>query len=87
MAIKDLGCSIAEFKSYFELLFRGNMTWDNWGTVWEIDHIKTIGLFDMTDSKQVAEAFHFSNMQPLFLSEHKIKSDLDRNLVLNKGAI
>jgi hypothetical protein len=75
-AIKDLGCSVEEFKSYLESKFSPGMTWDNWTTDgWHIDHIKPLSSFDLTDRKQLLEACHYTNLQPLWAKDNIIKSD------------
>jgi len=61
-----LGCTPECFKSYIESLFKPEMNWDNYGTIWEIDHITACSKFDLTDPEQQKECFHYSNMQPLF---------------------
>jgi len=61
-----LGCSLIEFKQYLESKFKPEMTWDNHGDIWEIDHIKPCSSFDLTDIEQQKECFHYTNLQPLF---------------------
>jgi hypothetical protein len=46
------------------------MTWDNWGEVWELDHIEELHTFDLTDRDQFLEACHYTNMQPLTIPDH-----------------
>ena len=77
-AIRDLGCSIEEFKIYIEKQFRDGMSWSNWGSVFELDHIKPLCSFDLTDRAQFLEAAHFTNFQPLLIEEHKRKSAEDK---------
>jgi len=75
-AVKDLGCSIDELKSYLESKFSTGMTWDNWTTDgWHIDHIKPLASFDLTDRQQFIEACHYTNLQPLWATDNLIKSD------------
>lgn len=76
-AIKDLGCSIDFLKKYFETLFQPNMTWDNWGE-WEIDHIEPLCKFDLTIKEQFEYVVNYKNLQPIWKSEHIIKSTKDR---------
>jgi hypothetical protein len=64
-AIKDLGCSISELKIHLEARFDANMTWENWGPYWHIDHILPLASFDLTDRDQFLRAAHWSNLQPL----------------------
>ena len=73
-AVKDLGCTIDEFKLYLESKFQPGMTWDNWGQHgWHIDHIKPLASFDLTDRKQMLEACHYTNLQPLWAEDNLIK--------------
>ena len=71
-SVQDLGCSIEQFKAYFEQLFKPGMTWSNWGD-WHIDHIKPLSVFDLTDREQFLMACHYSNLQPLWKSENLAK--------------
>ena len=41
-SIDILGCDIEFFKLYLEEKFIDDMSWDNYGIVWDIDHIKPI---------------------------------------------
>ncbi len=81
-SIKLLGCSIPEFMKYMEEQFYNNpetgekMTWDNWKIDgWHIDHIKPISKFDLNDPKQVEEAVHYTNLQPLWWKENLEKNN------------
>ena len=75
-AVKDLGCSIEELKSYLESTFQSGMSWDNWTTDgWHIDHIKPLTSFDLTDRNQLLEACHYTNLQPMWATDNLTKSD------------
>jgi hypothetical protein len=77
-AVGDLGCSIEEFKAYMESKFKPGMTWDNWSkTGWNIDHIEPLFKFDLTDADQLKKACHYTNLQPLWVEDHKIKTAKD----------
>lgn len=69
-AVRDLGCSIEFFKGYIEAKFHDGMTWDNWGVVWNLDHIEELHTFDLTDREQFLGAVHYTNMQPLTIPDH-----------------
>ena len=54
------------------------MTWDNYGRYgWHIDHIKPLCRFDLTDGKQLLEAVHYTNLQPLWASDNYAKGGRD----------
>ena len=75
-AIRDLGCSILEFREYLETKFRQGMTWENWGLgkdKWNIDHIMPLAAFDLTNRQHVLLACHYLNLQPLWYEENLTK--------------
>jgi hypothetical protein len=69
-----IGCSIEALKVYLSSMFTEGMSWDNYGK-WHIDHIKPCASFDLSDSDQQKECFHYSNLQPLWAIENIKKSD------------
>lgn len=69
-----LSCTGQELKIHLESLWQEGMTWDNYGFYgWHIDHIKPIASFDLSDPEQVAECFHYSNLQPLWAADNLSK--------------
>ena len=77
-AVRDLGCTIEFLAAYIAAKFHDGMTWDNWGPVWELDHIEALGLFNLTDHEQFLIACNYKNLQPLTVEEHAIKSVKDK---------
>lgn len=71
-AIRNLGCSIGEFKFYLEGRFKDGMSWSNMGK-WHIDHELPLALFDLSDPEQLKRACHYTNLQPLWAKENIIK--------------
>jgi hypothetical protein len=71
-AVRDIGCSIPELKSYIEARFRPGMTWENHGE-WHIDHIVPLSRFDLSDRKQLLVACHYTNLQPLWAADNLSK--------------
>ena len=65
VAEKHLGCSIEFYMYYLEHQWFGDMSWANWGTTWEIDHIKECYTFDLSDPDQHQRCFHYTNTRPL----------------------
>lgn len=61
-----LGCEFNEFLKHLERQFKPNMSWDNYGRTWHIDHIIPCNSFDLTDLVQQSACFHYTNLQPLW---------------------
>ncbi len=72
-AIELLGCSIEQAKHHLEQQFKPEMNWSNHGKYWEIDHKKPCASFDLTNPEQQKLCFHYTNLQPLTISENRIK--------------
>jgi hypothetical protein len=67
-----LGCNKTQLFSHLVSLFKEGMTGDNYGE-WEIDHIRPICSFDLTDMEQMKQCFHYTNMQPLWRVDNQSK--------------
>lgn len=73
---KLVGCPLPALRRHLESRWLPGMAWENYGFYgWHIDHIRPLAKFDLTDPTQVAEAFHFSNLQPLWAKDNLSKSD------------
>ena len=75
--IRNLGCTIEQGRRHLESQFEPGWTWDDWGTKFEIDHIQPLCSFDLTKHDQFKKACHYSNLQPLSIEKHKLKSIKD----------
>lgn len=73
---KLMGATIEEVRAHIEAQFRDGMGWENWGrgwhgaTEWHLDHVRPLASFDLTDPEQLAQACHYSNLQPLWAKEN-----------------
>jgi len=63
---KYLGCTFLEYEAFIQNLFTDKMNWENYGEYWEIDHI-----FPLSKGG----SFHYTNTQPLTITENRIKSN------------
>lgn len=72
--IELIGCSIDVLKKHLELKFKHGMSWGNYGE-WQIDHIEPCSSFDMSSIDAQKECFHYSNLQPLWMLENRLKSN------------
>ena len=75
-----LGCDYHYAKNHIEKQFKADMTWENHGKIWHIDHIIPISYFDMSNTTEQILAFHWGNLQPLYVKENLEKSDKILNL-------
>lgn len=70
-----IGCDLDFFKKWMEYRFDETMCWENFGIVWQIDHILPLSLFDMTNELEQKVCFHWTNLQPLNSVENRSKSN------------
>jgi exonuclease VII large subunit len=62
---KLLGCTWEEARIHIENQFTDGMSWENHGK-WEIDHIRPMASFDLTDPEQQRQCCHYTNLRPLW---------------------
>lgn len=78
-----LGCDHEMFMMWLEYRFVEGMTFDNYGPVWELDHVIPCASFDMTKPESQAKCFHWSNYQPLFAKDNTAKcAKIDDELII-----
>ena len=63
-----LGCSYNNYVKWIEFNFTGDMSWDNHGKLWHIDHVLFCCLFNHTDEKDIRICFNWKNTRPLLAS-------------------
>lgn len=69
------GIPFKRFQEWIEYQLKDDMTWDNYGDEWEIDHVIPISSFDLTDLDQQKECFNWKNQAPLYITENRSKKD------------
>ena len=75
--LKLLGCSYAKFMKWFEFNFEldGNVfNWWNHGSVWQIDHVRPIKIYDMTNKRDIKICFNWKNTMPVYASYNHRKN-------------
>ncbi len=70
-----IGCSARALSVHLEAQFTPEMSWENYGTYWEVDHALPLKMFDLRDPVQQRQAFYFENLQPLKVEDNRKKSD------------
>lgn len=77
---KSLGCSVQELRSHIEHQFQPGMNWENYGQ-WELDHIVPLALAFKQGAEEFAKACNYKNLQPLWKTDHDIKTRNDLDLI------
>jgi hypothetical protein len=65
-----VGYSLSDLINHIEPLMIKGMTWDNYGPVWHIDHIKP-----KSKCESIEEAWSILNLQPLFKQDNLRKGN------------
>ena len=68
-SINILGIDLDTYRKWIEFQFTPEMNWSNI----EIDHVKSICMFDVSDDEQLKEAFNWKNTQALLKHDHQQK--------------
>jgi len=64
--------------TYIEWLsynFEGEMTWVNYGSIWEIDLIIPASAYDLTNEQQLLACFNWKNIRPCLKSDNLAKAN------------
>jgi hypothetical protein len=67
-----IGCKQEILISHLEKQFKSGMSWENYGKIWQIDHIKNLA--SAVTENELYILSHYTNLQPLFIEEHREKT-------------
>lgn len=70
-----LGLEMDKFKDWITFQFESDMTWNNFGSVWQIDHVLPMSRFDLSAPDQRSICYGWTNLQPLRVYENRLKSN------------
>ena len=77
--VQCIGCSSKFFQDWIFWQMNESMTMDNYGSYWEIDHVKPCSSFDLSWQDQLDECFNWKNLRPYESSKNKEKgSKIDK---------
>ena len=65
-----VGFTLGELKRHLELRFADGMSWENYGSYWEVDHVKPLAC-----CASFGEAWNLGNLQPLTKYDNRSKGD------------
>jgi hypothetical protein len=75
-----IGCDWNTLKEHIEKQFDDNMSWDNYGSYWDIDHIIPLSL--AKTEEDIIKLNHYTNLQPLEKYYNRcIKNDKEYDLL------
>lgn len=67
-----IGCSINQAIKHIESTFCDGMSWSN-KNLWHIDHIIPLCSFNLLDPAEQKKAFHYTNIQAMWIADHRKK--------------
>jgi hypothetical protein len=73
--IEYLDCDYDFARKWLEFRFEKDMTWENLGIIWQIDHILPISKFNFTNENEIKICFHWTNLQPLYSNINNSKTN------------
>ncbi len=83
-SIKDLiGCSYKNFLKWMEFNFTGDMSWENHGTLWHIDHVLLCHMFDHNNIDDRKICFNWKNTRPLLAIKNLSRKTIEMKDLLN----
>lgn len=72
-----IGCNIQYFREWLEYNFTTEMNWENYGSLWSIDHIIPVCKFDLTNEIQKFQCWNWSNMMATPVKYNSSKKNID----------
>ena len=78
-----MGCSHSFFKNWIVYQLYGNMSLENYASIWQIDHCLPIASFNLLDENDMKKCFNWINFRPMYSNENNSKNDkIDLSLYL-----
>jgi len=78
-----IGCNIQFLREWFEYNFNENMSWDNYGSFWSIDHIIPVCKFDLTNEIEKLQCWNWSNLMPVTIYFNSSKKEINIDQINN----
>jgi hypothetical protein len=78
-----VGCSYENYIRWLEFNFTSEMSWENHGTLWHIDHVLLCHLFDHSNYEDRKICFNWKNTRPLLANKNLARKNIDIKDLLN----
>jgi hypothetical protein len=73
--MKYIGCDILFLREWLEYNFTYDMTWENYGQYWSIDHVIPVNKFNLEIESVKYECWNWSNLFPVTIQFNCSKKD------------
>jgi hypothetical protein len=70
------GLDIANFKKWISLQFSDEMSWDNFGRLWQFEHVVPLAYFDFALEEDLKLCWNFINIRIEYVKDGKDKNKL-----------
>ena len=70
-----LGIDVYLYKKWIESQLYGEMTLENYGKIWCLDHCLPIASFNLLDQNELKICFNWVNLRPMYVKDNIIKGD------------
>jgi hypothetical protein len=70
-----LDTTIEHVMKWLESNFKEDMSWDNYGIIWNIDHTLPLNIFDLKKDEDIFICFNWRNLIPMYCAQNIAKSD------------
>lgn len=73
--LRNLICLNAiELRAWVQTRWQEGMSWENYGTVWVVDHIVPFRFFDLTNQEDLEICWNYKNLMPMYLKDNEKKN-------------
>ena len=80
---KLVGCSNSFFKKWIIFQLYGNMTIENYGKVWCLDHCYPLSKISLSNENDLIKYTNWVNLRPMYMKDNLVKGDkIDNRLYL-----
>jgi hypothetical protein len=70
------GLDISNFKKWISLQFADNIGWDNFGSLWQFEHVVPLAYFDFSSEEDLKLCWNFINIRIALVKEGKEKNNI-----------
>ena len=77
-----IGCSQEVFLNHLKSQFYSEISWENYGKVWELDHI--IPLTIAKTEEEIYKLSHYTNLKPILIEDH-LEKTFNEDIKLRKN--